>query len=107
MSSRHRKTIARRTLAFARFLFLQRQAISVSASGLVENQSNCFSPWHCGTPTPRFPRDQRRLDWEIIVFRRDLDDGCTLEIEPAFPARWDSLWGPSNKPFTHTNSVYL
>jgi hypothetical protein len=44
-------------------------------------------------------------NWNVL---RDLDDRCTLEIEPAFIARWNRLWSPSsNKPLTHIKSVYL
>src|SRR6266853_2888447 len=75
---------------------------------LVENQANRLRAWPRRAPAGRLYRNEGRLDWIILVFRRDLDHGCTLKIEPAFTARWNSLWNrSSNKPLTHINPVYL
>src|SRR5437870_9180223 len=56
MSSRHRETIARRTLAFARLLFLQRQAISVSASGAGRKPVESFQSLALLHANPAFPQ---------------------------------------------------
>src|SRR5712691_5296 len=75
---------------------------------LVENQANRLRAWRRRAPAGRLYRNEGRLDWIILVFRRDLDHGCTLKIEPAFTARWNSLRSrSSNKPLTHINTVYL
>src|SRR5712692_8024349 len=75
---------------------------------LVENQANRLRAWRRRAPPGRLCRNEDRLDWIILVFRRDLDHGCTLKIEPAFTARWNSLRSrSSNKPLTHINTVYL
>src|SRR6266536_5297291 len=77
-------------------------------SRLVENQANRLRAWRRRAPAGRLYRNEGRLDWIILVFRRDLDHGCTLKIEPAFTARWNSLRSrSSNKPLTHINTVYL
>src|SRR5260370_10325087 len=75
---------------------------------LVENQAHRLRAWRRRAPAGGLYRNEGRLDWIILVFRRDLDHGCTLKIEPAFTARWNSLRSrSSNKPLTHINTVYL
>src|SRR5438132_496121 len=56
MSSRHRETIARRTLAFARLVFHQRQAISVSASGAGRKSVESFQSLALLHANPAFPQ---------------------------------------------------
>src|SRR5260370_42655070 len=75
---------------------------------VVDTQAHGLRGWRRRATAGGLCRNEGRLDWIILVFRRDLDPGCTLKIEPAFTARWNSLRSrSSNKPLTHINTVFL
>jgi hypothetical protein len=47
---------------------------------VIEEQANRLAPRRCRAPASRILGDEGRLDWKVLVFRRDLDYGCTLDI---------------------------
>jgi hypothetical protein len=87
------------------FFFFKDKRYLFQPLRLIENQPNRLGSGHSCTPALRFSRNEGRLDREISVFRRDFNNRCPLNIEPAFTARSNRLrrWG--NKPFTHTEPI--
>src|ERR1700756_2032017 len=65
----------------ARCLFFLKNKRYVSYHlGLIKNEPNRLSSRDSRTPALGFSRDQRRLDRKILLFRRDLNHGCTLKV---------------------------
>jgi hypothetical protein len=47
---------------------------------VIEYQSNRLASRRRRAPASRISGDEGRLDREVLVFRGDLDHGCTLDI---------------------------
>ena len=72
---------------------------------MIKDQPNRLAPRRCRTPTLRISRDEGRLGRVIFVFRRDLYDGLTLDIQPTFAASPNTLRGWSDQALSHTHSL--
>src|SRR6266480_1612191 len=59
------------------FVFLKNECYASQLLRMVEDQPNRLSSRDGRAPTPSFSWYQRSLYWEIFLFRRDLDRGCT------------------------------
>ena len=57
------------------------------------------------TPAPRIPRDECGFDWTISVFRRDLDHGYTLCIQPTFAVSVDIFRSLCDETLSHGTSL--
>jgi hypothetical protein len=47
---------------------------------MIEDQSNRLASRGCRAPASRISGAEGRLDRKVLVFRGDLDHGCTLDI---------------------------
>jgi hypothetical protein len=63
-----------------RFAFLKNKRYAPEPLRVIEDQSNRLAARRCRTPASRISGDEGRLDRKVLVFRRDLDHGCPLDI---------------------------
>src|SRR5215472_2216785 len=61
-------------------VFLKNKGYAFEPLRVIKNQTDRLVPCRCGPPAWRIFRAKGRLDRIVLVFRRDLDHGCTLEV---------------------------
>ena len=62
------------------FVFLKNKGYAPEPLRLIEDQPNCLNPRRCCPPAWCIFQPESQLDRKVLVFRRDLDYGCTLYI---------------------------
>jgi hypothetical protein len=62
------------------FVFLKNKGYAFEPLRVIENQTDRLVPRRCRPPASRTFGTKGRLDRKVLVFRRDLDHGCTLEV---------------------------
>jgi hypothetical protein len=62
------------------FVFLKNKGYAFEPLRVIEDQTNRLMPRRCRPPASRIFGTEGRLDRKVLVFRRDLDQGCTLEV---------------------------
>ena len=67
-------------LCASRFVFLENKVYASELLGVIEDQANRLAARCCRAPALRTLGRQGGLDGKIIVFGRDLDHRCTVEV---------------------------
>ena len=62
------------------FAFFQNKGEPVEPWRLIADQTERLVPWRGRPPASLISGSKGRLDRKVLVFRRDLDHGCTLEV---------------------------
>ena len=62
------------------FIFLKNKGYAFDRLRVIEDQTDRLLPRRCRPPASRISGTKGRLDRKVLVFRRDLDHGCTLEV---------------------------
>jgi len=62
------------------FVFLKNKGYAFEPLRVIEDQTDRLVPRRCRPPAARISGTKGRLDRKVLVFRRDLDHGCTLEV---------------------------
>jgi hypothetical protein len=69
---------------------------------VIEDQSYRLAPRRFRARAARSSRDEGRLEREVLVFRRDLNDRCTLDVQPTFAVSPNTIRSWSDKSLSHT-----
>jgi hypothetical protein len=87
------------------FVFLKIKGDAFEALRVIEDQTDRLAPRRGRPPASLISATKGRLDRIVLVFRRDLDHGCTLEVQPTSPESPRTFCGRGNEALSHRTSL--